>query len=58
VVPPERDEVDGRGDRRIEEDLQELTGIARDRVMQMIRRREEFQTREALRSWIDDEKLH
>jgi hypothetical protein len=37
--------------------LAELTGIARDLTVQMIRRKDEFPTQEALRNWIDDQKL-
>ena len=38
-------------------DLEELTGIARDLTVQMIRRKDEFPTQAALRNWIDDQKL-
>jgi hypothetical protein len=38
-------------------DLAELTGIARDLTVQMIRRKDEFLTQESLRNWIDDQKL-
>lgn len=41
----------------LDADLLELTGIAREVVTQMIRRREEFPSQETLRNWIDDEKL-
>jgi hypothetical protein len=38
-------------------DLAELTEIARDLTVQMIRRKDQFPTQEALRNWIDDQKL-
>lgn len=41
----------------LQADLAELTGIALDLVVTMIRRRDEFRTQEDLRNWVEDQKL-
>jgi hypothetical protein len=38
-------------------DLKQLADIARELTVQMIRRKDEFPTQQALRNWIDDQKL-